>query len=86
MPDILVLVGCPSGCLGTRVILDIHDTMPEAYATKMEVPLDSLPDPVDRGRGAAVGGLRDRADRHQCMHKEVLVGHGIPESKIEARS
>lgn len=36
MPDFLVFVAVVPKMLGAKVILDIHDTMPESYATKME--------------------------------------------------
>src|SRR5215831_195300 len=43
MPDFLSLVGLPFKLFGTKVILDVHDTMFEAYATKCGYELNSLP-------------------------------------------
>src|SRR5205085_9545122 len=37
MPNFLVIAALPARLLGARVILDIHDTMPEAYATKFDL-------------------------------------------------
>jgi glycosyltransferase involved in cell wall biosynthesis len=83
MPDILALVGLPFRLMGTKVILDIHDTMPETYATKMEVPLDSLPIRILIGEELLSAACANRVIATNVMHKEVLVGHGIPERKID---
>jgi len=41
VPDFLVFAAIVPKLLGSRVILDIHDILPEFYASKFNVPLDS---------------------------------------------
>lgn len=38
MPDLMVFVALPAKLLGARVILDVHDTMPELWQSKFAVP------------------------------------------------
>ena len=35
MPDAAVLCALPAKLLGTRIVLDVHDTMPELYRTNL---------------------------------------------------
>ena len=38
MPDFLVLAACAPRLMGARVILDIHDVVPELYVSKFNLP------------------------------------------------
>ena len=38
MPDFLVFASLPAKLLGARVVLDVHDTMPELWQSKFAVP------------------------------------------------
>ncbi len=83
MPDALVLTALPLKLFGTKVILDIHDTMPEAYATKFGLDPDSVLVKlliVEERLSAAVA---DKVIATNAMHKDVLVSHGIRSTKIE---
>jgi glycosyltransferase involved in cell wall biosynthesis len=42
VPDFLVFAALPAKLLGARVILDIHDILPEFYASKFGIRSDSL--------------------------------------------
>ncbi|MDQ3776794.1 MAG: glycosyltransferase [Pseudomonadota bacterium] len=82
MPNILALTGLPFKVLGTKVILDVHDTMPEAYATKFGYSLDSLATRILVGEEVLSAACADKVITTNIMHKEVLIGHGIPANKI----
>lgn len=43
LPDFLVFVALIPRCMGARVILDLHDLMPEFYASRFEGNMTSLP-------------------------------------------
>ena len=38
MPDFMVFASLPARLFGARVVLDVHDTMPELYRSKFSVP------------------------------------------------
>jgi glycosyltransferase involved in cell wall biosynthesis len=82
MPDFLSLVGLPFKVFGTKVILDIHDTMPEAYATKGGYELQSLPIRLLVAEQTVSAACADKIITTNSLHKEVLSGHGIPDRKI----
>ena len=83
MPNILSLTGLPFKLLGTKIILDVHDTMPEAYATKFDYPLESLPIKFLIAEQSISAACADKVITTNILHKEVLAGHGIPEKKID---
>jgi glycosyltransferase involved in cell wall biosynthesis len=43
VPDFIVLAALPARLLGTPVILDLHDLMPEFFASRFSGRMDSLP-------------------------------------------
>ncbi|MBI5470771.1 MAG: glycosyltransferase [Ignavibacteriae bacterium] len=83
MPDVIALAGLPFKLFGTKVILDVHDTMPEAYATKYGYALDGWPVKLLIGEELVSAFCSDRVITTNRMHKEVLAGHGIPDRKID---
>ncbi|HJU09242.1 MAG TPA: glycosyltransferase family 4 protein [Candidatus Binataceae bacterium] len=82
MPDAAVVTALIPKLLGSRVLLDIHDTMPELYLEKF------------RGRGGSLGArllrIEERASAALANHvlavhephAERLAQAGIPRSKI----
>jgi glycosyltransferase involved in cell wall biosynthesis len=82
MPDAAVLCALPAKLLGSRVVLDIHDTMPELYQDKFG------------GRRGAIGarllmleerssaGCADRVLAVHALHRARLIQAGVPEHKI----
>jgi glycosyltransferase involved in cell wall biosynthesis len=82
MPDCLVFSALLPKILGARLILDIHDPMPEFYQSKFEM----------RGKGAAVSVLRweekisckfaDAVITANPTFKANLIGRGVPAHKI----
>lgn len=82
MPNILALIGLPFKVAGTKVILDVHDTMPEAYATKFGLAASGLPIRMLVAEELVSAACADRVITTNTMHREVLVEHGIPQGKI----
>ncbi|MGH7915817.1 MAG: glycosyltransferase family 4 protein, partial [Candidatus Binataceae bacterium] len=82
MPDAAVLCALPAKLLGSRIVLDIHDTMPELYQDKFG------------GRRGAAGarllmleertsaGCADRVLAVHALHRARLIQAGVPEHKI----
>ncbi len=82
IPDAVVLCAAPLKALGSRVILDVHDTMPELYRDKFG------------GRRGALGArllmleermsawLADRVLAVHDLHRSRLESAGIPPRKI----
>jgi glycosyltransferase involved in cell wall biosynthesis len=83
MPDVIALTALPLKLFGTKVILDIHDTMPEAYATKFGLGLNSVPVKLLIAEERLSAAVADRVIATNALHKEVLVRHGIRSTKIE---
>jgi len=82
MPNIIALTGFPFKLAGTRVILDIHDTMPEAMATTLELSLDNPLIKLLVKEELLSAAVADKVIATNTMHKDVLVGHGISSKKI----
>ena len=82
MPDAAVLCALPARLLGSRIVLDIHDTMPELYQDKFG------------GRRGAIGArllmLEERASAScahrviavHALHRARLIEAGVPADKI----
>lgn len=82
MPDFLVVAALMPKVLGARVILDVHDTMPEAYATKFDVALDHPLIRLVCLEERISAACADHVITTNDLHKKALVGHGIPAEKI----
>ena len=82
MPDAAVLCALPARLRGSRIVLDIHDTMPELYQDKFG------------GRRGAIGaqllmleertsaGCADTVLAVHALHRARLIRAGVPERKI----
>lgn len=82
MPNILALVGLPFKVVGTKVILDVHDTMPEAYATKFGLTREGLAMKMLLAEELLSAACAESVLTTNSMHKEVLAAHGIRPEKI----
>jgi glycosyltransferase involved in cell wall biosynthesis len=82
MPDYLVLAALGPKLMGAKVVLDLHDLVPELYASKFGAadssPVVRLATLVER----ACVGLADRALAVHRPHLDALVGHGNPREKF----
>ena len=83
MPNMLVFSALIARLCGARIILDVHDTMPEVYATKFDLPLDHPLIALLRWEERASAWFSDQVITTNVLHKEVLIAHGIPSAKIE---
>lgn len=82
MPDSLVFSALGAKLLGARIVLDVHDLMPELYASKFGLQerhwFSRLLRAVER-RSVA---FSDRAIAVHRPHLEALIRHGNPEDKF----
>src|SRR5439155_3543603 len=83
MPDFLVFSAVIAKGTGARVILDVHDTMPEAYATKFDLPLRHPLIALLRWEERLSARFADQVITTNDLHKAVLRRHGIGAGKVE---
>ncbi len=83
MPNFLVFSAIFAKLMGAKVILDVHDTMPEAYATKFDCSLDHPLIALLRWEERLSARFADRVITTNELHKMVLSSHGIPDQKID---
>jgi glycosyltransferase involved in cell wall biosynthesis len=82
MPDFMVLAGLIPKLLGAKLVLDIHDMMPELYVSKFGV---THKHPLIRFLAFQEQFSARIADKVVCVHKphqDVLTGRGTPASKM----
>jgi glycosyltransferase involved in cell wall biosynthesis len=82
IPDFVVFAALIPKLMGAKVILDIHDTMPEAYATKFNLSLKHPLIGLVRFEERLSAAFADHVITTNDLHKETLVGHGIPTGKV----
>jgi glycosyltransferase involved in cell wall biosynthesis len=83
MPDAIVFCALVPKLGGARVILDVHDTLPEAYATKFDLRLSHPLIKALRWEELWSARFANEVIATNTLHKEVLCEHGIPEDKID---
>lgn len=69
MPDALVFCAAFARALGSRVVLDLHEVMPELYASTFKLPLDH---PLPRALGAIEQAAIRFADASLAVSEPVL--------------
>lgn len=83
MPDFMVFAALPAKLLGAKVILDMHDLMPELYASKFGGDsnhwLVRLIAMVERWSVA----IADQVIAVHEPHRDAIVSHGNPAEKFE---
>jgi glycosyltransferase involved in cell wall biosynthesis len=82
IPDFIVFAALIPKLMGAKVILDIHDTMPEAYATKFNLPLSHPLIGLIRFEERLSAAFANHIITTNDLHKEALVGHGVSASKV----
>jgi glycosyltransferase involved in cell wall biosynthesis len=82
MPDFLAFTALIPRLLGAKVILDVHDPMPEFFRSKFRVSSDSGAVRVMRLQERLSGGLAHAVIAASPRFKESLVRRGIPECKV----
>lgn len=82
MPDLLVLTGLIPKLLGARLVLDLHDMMPELYMSKFGIgAMHPLIRWLAREEQWSIR-LADRAIAVHDPHRDVLTRRGTPQAKI----
>lgn len=81
MPDFLVFSAILPRVLGCRLILDVHDSMPETYLSKFSGK-NSLPFKLLSLEEQASAAIAHRVVCVNQVQKEVLVGRGIRPEKV----
>lgn len=82
MPDLAVLCAMPARLMGAKVVLDIHDTMPELYRDKFGGRRGALGAKLLRLQERASAGLADRVLAVHEPHRQRLIAAGIAADKI----
>jgi glycosyltransferase involved in cell wall biosynthesis len=82
MPDFLVFAAIIPKLQSAKIVLDVHDAMPELYATKFGVPMTHWLIRLITLQERLSAAFADRILAVHEPHKRMLVSHGIPASKI----
>lgn len=82
LPDFLVFVGLVPKLMGARLILDIHDLMPEFYAASFETDMASLPVRLLAIEEQLSCRLADRVIVVTENARQCLIGRGTPSAKV----
>ncbi len=82
MPDAAVLSALPLRYLGAKVLLDIHDTMPELYRDKFGGRRGAMGARLLMAGERASAACADRVLAVHDLHRTRLVAAGIPARKI----
>jgi glycosyltransferase involved in cell wall biosynthesis len=82
MPDAAVLCALPAKLLGSRVVLDIHDTMPELYLDKFGGRRGTIGAKLLMLEERSSASCADRVLAVHALHRARLIQAGVPEHKI----
>jgi glycosyltransferase involved in cell wall biosynthesis len=82
MPDAAVFSALPARLFGSKIILDIHDTMPELYRDKFGGRLGAIGARLLMKMERLCAGCADRVLAVHHLHRLRLEQAGIPGSKI----
>ncbi|MBN2323605.1 MAG: glycosyltransferase family 4 protein [Spirochaetes bacterium] len=83
MPDFMVFSALIPRIFGARVILDVHDLVPELYISKFKLNENHLLIKTLRFVEKISIAFAHKAISVHKIHLEALVGHGNPKSKFE---
>jgi len=81
LPDFLVFAALPARLMGARVVLDIHDLMPEFYASRFGTGLDSLPVRLVKLQERWSCRFADGVITVSDHWRQVLIGRGVAPQK-----
>jgi glycosyltransferase involved in cell wall biosynthesis len=82
LPDFLVFAALIPKLGGARVILDLHDLMPEFYASRFGRPLGSLPVRLITLQERIAARFADRVITVTELWRRTLEGRGVPAEKL----
>ncbi len=83
MPDFMVGTALLPRMLGAKVILDIHDVMPEIYMTKFRVDASHWKIRLIKGIEVLSGACAHKVLTAEHPKGTLLAEHGIPDDKIQ---
>jgi len=83
MPDAAVLCAIGPKLYGAKVVLDVHDTMPELYQDKFARRLGSIGARVLMAEERASAWMADRVLAVHDLHRARLMEAGVPGDKIK---
>ncbi len=81
LPDFLVFVALIPKLTGARIILDLHDLMPEFYAERFQRSMDSLPVRLIRWQEWLACRFADRIITVTELWRQALIERGQPAEK-----
>jgi len=82
MPDFVVVCALGPRLRGARIVLDVHDTLPELYRVKFQRPAGSPGERLLMIEERVSAWFADRVLAAHDLHLERLVQAGIPRSKL----
>jgi glycosyltransferase involved in cell wall biosynthesis len=82
LPDFLAFSALPAKLAGARLVLDIHDLMPELYQSKYGLGERSAVVRVLRMLESASRGICDHVITASEAFKQRLVSRGVPEGRV----
>jgi glycosyltransferase involved in cell wall biosynthesis len=82
MPDFLVFSAIGPKLLGAKVVLDVHDLMPELYASKFKLPESHWIVRLVKKIEKLSVAFADRGVSVHRPHLEALIRHGNPKDKF----
>lgn len=83
MPDFMVITALLPRLFGAKVILDVHDVMPEIYMTKFRVPATNWKIRLIKYIEVMSAKLAHKVLTAEHPKEELLKEHGIPAEKIQ---
>ncbi|WP_340122721.1 glycosyltransferase [Methylobacter svalbardensis] len=83
MPDFMVVTALLPRLFGAKVILDVHDVMPEIYMTKFQVPATHWKIRLIKFMEVMSARAAHKVLTAEHPKKELLKEHGIPAAKIQ---
>jgi glycosyltransferase involved in cell wall biosynthesis len=81
MPDFLVFVGLGARIFGAKLILDIHDLLPEFYGAKFRVSSAAVISRLLRLEERASAAFADHVIAPNHLWREKLISRSVPASK-----
>lgn len=82
MPDAAILAALPLRRAGTKLVLDVHDTMPELYRDKFPGWIGAIGVPIMKMEERLSAGLADLVLAVHEPHRQRLAAYGIKADKI----
>ncbi|UCE73109.1 MAG: glycosyltransferase family 4 protein [Methanomassiliicoccales archaeon] len=82
LPDFLVFIAVMQKLKKRKIILDLHEVMPEIYAARFNKKMDSFPVKIVCMLERISTRFADRVITVNDVRKEVIINRGVPKEKI----